>query len=100
MTARTKAKRRKRRVEPRPATPPTHEQRRQAAHRRMVDLIGRTKAQAEMEAEMDWRLSRALDGTYDGPMLGELLGDDVATRLGDPSPTLDRGTTLQRGAGR
>ncbi|SRR5712692_10315229 len=102
MTARPKGKRRtlrvKRRSEHRPATPVTREQRQQTDHTRMLGLIAATKAQAEREAELDWRLSRALEGSYTGPMLGELLGgdDDLATRIGEPSPTLARGTTVRR----
>ena len=56
---------------------------------------------AEKEAEADWLIARAAESVYAGPMLGELLrGDDLAARIGEPSPTLARGTTLRRGAGR
>jgi hypothetical protein len=105
MTARKRSKPRlKRRVERRLAAPQTREQRQQADHRRMVDLIARTKAQAEREAEADWLIARAAESVYGGPMLGELLRgeayDELAARIGEPSSTLQRGTTLKRGAGR
>jgi hypothetical protein len=76
-----------------PGAPEDRQTRQQARHATMVDLIAATKAQAEKEAQADWLLTRMMEGSYTGEMLGELLGggDDLAARIGEPSPTLERG---------
>jgi len=86
----------------------------QVKHAAMLDLIAATKARAEKEAAADYALAKAIDGDMSGihQFLGGSTmtdgtfdaltggGDDLATRIGEPSPTLERGTTLQRGAER
>jgi len=105
MTAKKKSKPRPTRTKRLAATPLTREQRQQADHRRMLDLIAAVKADEEMKAEADWLLMKMLahepmvpgsarggSGMFDA--IREILegdGPDGPAERGG-SPTLQRGT--------